>query len=347
MRSTTTALVMLGAAVAAAPASATAPPTYSPTYPPNAALQCKTFAQIYADGKALCENIFSNSFKYVPTTDPAYANAYTMWFFTTENPNNAVSQALMANSNISSSQYPNPDQCYLKVEGYVGTEYEQEFKVDVSPDPNMTECQPYISNACCPAAVVSSPNVINQAYGPQYRWDRCGQLSQSCERFFVQEACFYQCDQSVGYWRMFPPNGYDASNPNANRWEILNMPIKGDYCDAWFEACRYDAFCSDDSGDFFACAHVLEAQQANATASAAPLSGGAIAGIVIACVVLLVLLVLVTVMVHRERRGDPLFGKIDADMRPLNAPQNDSARGREGAAAGPSAAAPQFNMTSV
>ena len=24
-----------------------------------------------------------------------------------------------------------------------------------------------------------------------FQWDRCGPLSQECERFFVQEACFY------------------------------------------------------------------------------------------------------------------------------------------------------------
>ncbi len=32
------------------------------------------------------------------------------------------------------------------------------------------------------------------------------------------------------------------------------MPIRADYCDAWYDACQNDLFCSDDSGDFFACA---------------------------------------------------------------------------------------------
>lgn len=38
-------------------------------------------------------------------------------------------------------------------------------------------------------------------YGDEYRWDRCGPLSQACERFFVQEACFYECEPSAGLYR--------------------------------------------------------------------------------------------------------------------------------------------------
>lgn len=40
---------------------------------------CRTFEEIYADGKSLCEKIFDNSFTYVPVGDPSYDLAYTMW----------------------------------------------------------------------------------------------------------------------------------------------------------------------------------------------------------------------------------------------------------------------------
>lgn len=44
-----------------------------------------------------------------------------------------------------------------------------------------------------------SRNVRDIYFGPflrgileeNFQWDRCGPLSQECERFFVQEACFY------------------------------------------------------------------------------------------------------------------------------------------------------------
>ena len=50
-------------------------------------LPCRRFADIYADGRALCETMFGAAFRY----EVAEAAAYTMWFFdAAHNPNNAV-----------------------------------------------------------------------------------------------------------------------------------------------------------------------------------------------------------------------------------------------------------------
>ena len=38
----------------------------------------------------------------------------------------------------------------------------------------------------------------------RYHWDRCGPLSPQCERFFVQEACFYECEPAAGLFRRYP-----------------------------------------------------------------------------------------------------------------------------------------------
>ena len=41
-----------------------------------------------------------------------------------------------------------------------------------------------------------TPMALNEAYGEGYEWDRCGKMSQACERFFVQEAwsvCLHAC----------------------------------------------------------------------------------------------------------------------------------------------------------
>lgn len=63
----------------------------------------------------------------------------------------------------------------------------------------------------------------------------CGQLSSACEKFFIEEGCFYECDHNVGKWRKHDDCGSDGTG---NEWEIEAMPIKASYCDAWYEACR-------------------------------------------------------------------------------------------------------------
>jgi len=45
--------------------------------PSAEAQQCATFAEIYGNGKALCENMWAGSFVY-ETNESA---SYTMWFF--------------------------------------------------------------------------------------------------------------------------------------------------------------------------------------------------------------------------------------------------------------------------
>ena len=69
----------------------------------------------------------------------------------------------------------------------------------------------------------------------------CGKLSSTCEAFFIEEGCFYECDHNLGKWRKHD----DCDDESAagtdwaeNGWEIEGMPIKASYCDAWFEACK-------------------------------------------------------------------------------------------------------------
>lgn len=69
----------------------------------------------------------------------------------------------------------------------------------------------------------------------------CGKLSSTCEAFFIEEGCFYECDHNLGKWRKHD----DCDDESAagtdlaeNGWQIEGMPIKASYCDAWFEACK-------------------------------------------------------------------------------------------------------------
>jgi folate receptor len=104
------------------------------------------------------------------------------------------SNTMVCNLNYSHKSYPSPE------------------------DVSMTECLPFRNRSCCHGSTVKDKDTINQGYGDAYRWvggavaslhvrltrprglaqDRCGALSQPCERFFVQEACFYECDPNAG-----------------------------------------------------------------------------------------------------------------------------------------------------
>lgn len=81
------ALAML--ALAAAAASASAPP-------------CKSFDALYGGGRELCNRLFGDAFVY---SDGSSDEAYTMWFFESANPNDAVSRR--RNASV-------PDTCQLQ-----------------------------------------------------------------------------------------------------------------------------------------------------------------------------------------------------------------------------------------
>lgn len=264
------------------------------------AQECKTFAELYGDGRTLCNRIFGDSFEYSDDLE----NAYTMWFFDRDNPNDAVSRA----RNLSAL-----DSCQI-----------QYFHKTVpGPEPpSFTECHPWRDYSCCREETVESKETLRTSYGPEYYWDRCGPLSQACERFFVQEACFYECDVNAGHFRRYPPGVYNESDPTHNTWELYKLPIRGDYCDAWFEACREDLFCASAGGDFFSCAREYVDQSKNrpSTGSSSKLSSGAIAGITIASIIGAALLAFVIVLVRRERQGRAVFAPLVNDSYSTRTP---------------------------
>ena len=86
-------------------------------------------------------------------------------------------------------------------------------------------------------------------YGDDYNHNFCGQVSSKCHKFFIEEACFYECDKNMGKWRKH--DDCSDKKPNDNGWEIANMPIKASYCDAWYEACKEDPICPGPTKSYF------------------------------------------------------------------------------------------------
>lgn len=231
----------------------------------QAAPECKQFQEIYAGGKELCENMWTEAFKYETDED----KGYNMWFYEATNPNTAVSERLFG------AEHAEPDVCHL----------DYYHKDAPGPEPEgYEECLPWKENACCHKDTVSTAQKLKEGYGEEYHWDRCGPLSPACERFFVMEACFYECEPAAGLFRRYPASDFTAHDREGhieydpscdeyhasydstkdcshNSWELYRMPIKASFCDAWYTACKHDYFCAADGGNFFSCAEQYEAER--------------------------------------------------------------------------------------
>jgi len=86
-------------------------------------------------------------------------------------------------------------------------------------------------------------------YGQGYNQHGCGKLSDKCEKYFIEEGCFYECDKNMGKWRKHSDCKDDKNEDNG--WQIEAMPVKASYCNAWYDACKDDMFCEGPTKNFF------------------------------------------------------------------------------------------------
>lgn len=253
----------------------------------------------------MCERIFGDAFTYEVDED----KAYTMWWFDKTNPNDKTAETLGLTV---------PDTC--------GLQYLHKEAPSAEAD-SFTECHPWKDNACCHNSTVASAETLRKAYGPGYEWDRCGPMSPECSRFFVQEACLYECDVTAGLYRKCSDEEVAAAKDGdacfENTWEMYKMPIKASYCDAWYNACAKDYFCGggDDPGNFFSCDdHYWDTQEkaeiAAAEAAAAEkaklqaevdASLPTYAVVIIVIVVALLFMGCIGVIIKKEKEGKPIF----------------------------------------
>ena len=89
------------------------------------------------------------------------------------------------------------------------------------------------------------------------------------------------------------------------------MPIKASYCDAWYEACREDYFCGH--GDYFECSNVQTAAPTSSPKvvqnkkSTNKTPQEVIMVLSLFGVATFILCLFATVVVNKEKQGDPLF----------------------------------------
>ena len=216
-------------------------------------LRCRTFKDIYGGGKNLCEKMWGDSFVYSTDED----NAYTMWFSGSENPNDVVTERLSRNQTLFGFiKRGESEKCLSFL-----------HKDEPSPEPDIvnTACPSWKQRSCCHSENVRNPSQLESTSA--LSWNMCGKLSSKCEKYFVNEACMYECEPAVYHFMKFPdhsdatadhPNAYDINVPGHNKWQLSQMPIKSSYCDSWYRDCESDLFCGFGGGNFFACAEVAK-----------------------------------------------------------------------------------------
>jgi folate receptor len=271
---------------------------------------CALFSDIFTGGEQMCNSMWGSSFYY----ERNESIAYTWWYFDQENsPNDAATLARG-----------------LQVPNTCNVTYYHKSEPSAEGDA-FTECHPWKENACCHEATVTTPYYMNTVYGPGYRWDRCGALSPACERFFVAEACFYECDVNIGHFRTFS----DAEVANCaddwcagNTWSVTGIPVKASYCESFYDACRNDYF--HDSGDYWDAytayekawnASLQEAKKdarstTTATTAKTKLAPWALPVILIAVFVAIVGCGGAVYMMTQEQRGKPVFQPL-SDITPV------------------------------
>jgi len=253
---------------------------------------CAPFHEIYDDGEDLCNTMFGTAFKYTTDED----SAYTMWWFEADNANDATTVA--RGDTV-------PTECKL--------EYFHKSGPPTAESDDFSECHPYKKSSCCHEATVTTHDALNEAYGEGFEWDRCGQMSQACERFFVQEACLYECDVNAGLFRKYNDSQVVADPENTNTWQMEGMPIKASYCDAWYTACYNDFFCGGASGDYFECSKLYSPTRATDDGDDTKVKMPVWAWIAIGLLAVLMVAacIFLGVTVKKEMAGEPLFTKID------------------------------------
>ncbi|XP_075037684.1 riboflavin-binding protein-like [Mixophyes fleayi] len=105
-------------------------------------------------------------------------------------------------------------------------------KAAPSPEPEVEECLLYSASSCCYANFTEKLSRSPTIEVDNYYWNRCGNLSKTCEDYLKKIECFYQCSPIAAHW----------VHPNISA-AIQNVPICQSFCDNWFEACRSDLLC--------------------------------------------------------------------------------------------------------
>ena len=102
-----------------------------------------------------------------------------------------------------------------------------------SPEgPEYAACHIFQESSCCTAEFTEQLSRATVTNIDGFHWNRCGDLSRSCEEFFVRIECFYRCSPNVAHWQSETfPSAFNC------------VPVCSEFCDNWFTACADDMSC--------------------------------------------------------------------------------------------------------
>eukprot|EP00892_Ulva_mutabilis_P010740 jgi/Ulvmu1/8038/UM004_0275.1 len=140
-------------------------------------------------------------------------------------------------------------------------EHIKDFSTPFEEGKQYPTCKYYQDAACCSQETVqqisNGYNIYDDA-SSKSNINACNTddpslpaVSDACKGFLEAEYCFYECDVNIGKYRKHADCEYNATSGESDTgWEIFKMPIKAQYCNQWFEACKDDYYCHNStSGD--------------------------------------------------------------------------------------------------
>ncbi|OCT84953.1 hypothetical protein XELAEV_18023114mg [Xenopus laevis] len=102
-----------------------------------------------------------------------------------------------------------------------------------SSETNFQECLLYAESSCCHANFTEKLSRSPMIEVNNYYYNRCGNLSKTCEDYMKKTECFYHCSPLASHW--IHPNFSEA---------IQHVPVCQSFCDNWFDACHSDLTCT-------------------------------------------------------------------------------------------------------
>lgn len=100
--------------------------------------------------------------------------------------------------------------------------------------PDYQACHQWRERTCCTAEFTQNLAHANVTNIDGFHWNRCGNLSLSCQQFFVRVECFYRCSPHVAHWALLQ---FDSA--------LANLPVCREFCNEWFDACKDDLTCAE------------------------------------------------------------------------------------------------------
>lgn len=101
-------------------------------------------------------------------------------------------------------------------------------------------CSSFSESSCCSTATAAIIEDATNTTLYNFDYSHCGPISKQCEVFLQMEECFYECSPDLLPWAMEGPYGPF----------LQGVPICGNFCDEWFDACRFELTCATDWLDF-------------------------------------------------------------------------------------------------